>query len=437
MKTADFLRHAINRREFLGSSAVNAAGMAVGMVGVGLASAGTAPPSERVRLGIIGVRSQGFELAKTFAALRDAEVAAVCDVDERLLPAAVSAVEESQQRPPSKHVDFRRLLDDPSLDAVVIAAPDHWHAAMTVLACAAGKDVYVEAPLSLAFNEGRAMVAAADNAQRIVQCGLQQRSGRHFQSAVNFVRSGKLGTVRMARAWCVHRRKSIGFKADTATPDGVDYNLWLGPAPLRSFNPNRFHHNWHWYWDYGTGELGNWGVHLLDVARWGLGVELPSRIASTGGKHYFNDDRETPDTQIVHFSYDNRTTIIWEHRLWSAHGMEGRSAACAFYGENGTLIVDRGGWKVYGQKNAPGDGPSELLQTHCRNFLDCVKTRKTPVANPQTAHLSSSLCHLGNIAHRIGRELDFDPTSCSFPDETANRLLDRECRSPWSLPNGA
>jgi len=436
MKTEDFLQHELNRRQFLGSSAANAAGMAVGMVGVGLAdSASRTNPAERVRLGIIGVRTQGLELAQTFAGMRDVDVVALCDVDETVLHSAAQSVEEGQPFPPRRVRDFRRLLDDPSIDGVVIATPDHWHAVMTVMACRANKDVYVETPVSHTMAEGRHIVEAANAHGRIVQTGLQQRSGRHFQSAIEAVLSGQLGTVKLARAWCAHRRKPIGVKADVPAPPGVNYDLWLGPAPARPFNPNRFHHNWHWFWDYGTGELGNWGVHFLDVARWGLGVELPTRIASIGGIHYLRDDRDTPDTQIVHYSYPDKT-IIWEHRLWSPHGMEGRSAACAFYGDNGTLIVDRGGWKIYGRKDAAAAGPSDLLSRHCRNFIDAVKIRRPPLADAVCGHVSSALCHLGNIAHRVGRELHFDPASSHIRDDAeANTLLRRnEYRPPWNLP---
>lgn len=432
MKTADFLNHDLNRRQFLGSSAANAAGVAVGMVGIGLAEAHGQRPAgalERVRLGVIGVRTQGLDVAKTLARLPAAEVVSLCDVDERVLDAAAGKLEELQQRPPRRVSDFRRMLDDPSIDAVVVATPDHWHAAMTVQACEAGKDVYVESPVSHCVAEGPEMIAAARRHGRVVQSGLQQRSGRHFQSAVDYIRSGKLGTVKMARAWCAHRRKSIGFKADAPTPEGVDYNRWLGPAPARPFNPNRFHHNWRWYWDYGAGELGNWGVHFLDVARWGLNVQLPDRVSSTGGLMYLRDDRDAPDTQIVQYSFPGKT-IVWEHRMWSHHGLEGRSAACAFYGDNGTLIVDRGGWKVYGRKDAENSGPSELLASHLGNFLDCMTTRRPPAADLETADAGSVLCHLGNIAHRVGREVVFDPQTRRFVgDEAANALLQREPRN--------
>jgi predicted dehydrogenase len=227
----------------------------------------------------------------------------------------------------------------------------------------------------------------------------------------------------MARPWTVHQRKSIGKRADGPPPSGVDYNLWLGPAAARPFNPNRFHHNWHWFWDYGAGELGNWGVHLLDVARWGLGVELPETISATGGCYFFHDDQQTPDTLQVNYGYPGRT-ITWEHRLWSPHGQEGRSAAVAFYGDRGTLIVDRGGWKVYGQKESATAGSSELLPPHLRNFIQSLKTREAPVADLESAHLSSGLCHLGNIAYRVGRTLSFDQSQGTFGnDDEANALL--------------
>ena len=435
-----------------------------------------------MRLGVIGVRSQGRFLAESFAGLPDAEIAAVCDVDENVLTAAARAVEDVQGRPPARVRDFRKLLDDPSIDAVAIATPDHWHALMTVLACQAGKDVYVEMPVSHNFREGEQMVAAARQHERMVQAGLHQRSGEHFRSAVEFVQSGGIGDVRLAKAWIVHRRKPIGFKSDGRVPHGVDYDLWLGPAPERPFNPNRFHHNWHWFWDYGTGELGNWGSHLLDVARWGLGVAWPTRVAASGGKFHFHDDQETPDTLIVNYEFAQRPsrvgcahhsapgsadcdqsredgghsppyertasicdrttdgsaatkTILWEHRLWSNHGLEGRSAAVAFYGDNGTLVVDRGGWKVYDRRETITSDTSEQALAHCRNFIDAVKTRERPTADIALAHVSSGLCHLGNIAYRLGREMVFSPQTRDFgPDERANELLAREYRPTWELP---
>jgi predicted dehydrogenase len=268
----------------------------------------------------------------------------------------------------------------------------------------------------------------------VVQSGLQQRSGSHFQSAIEHVRSGKLGRVRLAKAWTAHMRKSIGHKADCIVPQGVDYDLWLGPAEARNFNPNRFHHNWHWNWDYGSGELGNWGVHMLDIARWGLEVDWPTQVSSVGGQHYFDDDQQTPDTLLANYTFPGKT-IAWEHRLWSHQGIEGRSAAVAFYGDLGTLIVDRGGWKVYGQAESATSHSTDCSTPHHQSFLDAVRTRSRPSADIQIGQISSALCHLGNISYRVGRAVQYDHQTMRFQkDPVADVLVARDYRSPWQLP---
>jgi predicted dehydrogenase len=433
MNLDEFLNREVNRRQFLGNSAKNAAGMAAGMVGWAGAYAQSAP-GERVSVAVIGVRNQGKQLAASLAGFPDVDVTALCDVDEGQLSDASQAVEDAQGWTPRRESDFRRLLDDQTIDAVVIAAPDHWHAHMAISACQAGKDVYLETPVAHNIFETGQILEASRKYDRVIQTGLQQRSGAHFQSAVEFVRSGKLGDVKLAKAWMVHRRKSIGFSRDDRTPRGVDYDAWLGPAPLRRFNGNRFHYNWRWFWDYGAGELGNWGVQMLDIARWGLGVELPTRVSASGGRYYFNDDQETPDTLVVHYTYPGRT-IVWEHRKWSNHGIENRSSGTAFYGENGTLVVDRGGWKVYDRKDAITADTSEQHLTHCRGFIDSVKSRSRPAGDIELAYASDVLCHLGNAAFRLGREVVFDPESLTFGnDAEANALLSREYRKKWPLP---
>jgi len=435
MPTVDFRNPPINRRQFLNSTAKNAAGVAAGMVG--LAAAGQlakASPNERVNVAGIGIRGQGKYVTSSLASLPEVNVTAICDIDENLLPIAGKSVQDAQGKAPRFETDFRKILEDDSIDAVVVGTPDHWHALITIMACQAGKDVYVEKPVSHNVLEGVRMVEAARKHKRIVQSGIHQRSGSHFQSAIDYVRSGKLGKVRLAKAWTIHTRKSIGHKADAPVPPGVNYDMWLGPAASRPFNPNRFHYNWHWFWDYGTGEMGNWGVHMLDIARWGMGVDLPTRVSASGGKFYFNDDQQTPDTHLVHYRYDD-VLITWEHRLWTNHGQEGRSAAAGFYGDKGTLVVDRGGWKVYDQKDAPTSDTSDQARTHHQNFIDCVKTRATPTSDIEIGHITSAMCHLGNVAYRVGREIEFDPTTISCPgDEEANSLLGREYRKEWELP---
>ncbi|QDU11777.1 Glucose--fructose oxidoreductase precursor [Gimesia aquarii] len=435
MDVEEFLKRDVNRRQFLDRSARNAAGMAAGVVGLASnVSLAESSPNERVVLAGIGVRGQGKFLTSSMAGFSDVRFKTICDVDESVIPAAMKSIEKAQGVGPNFVTDFRHVLDDPEIDGVVIATPDHWHALMAIMACQAGKDVYVEKPVSHNFNEGMKIIEAGRKHQRVIQSGIHQRSGAHFQSAVDFVRSGKLGNVKLAKAWMIHRRKPIGKKKNASIPTGVNYDLWLGPAAKRPFNPNRFHYNWHWFWDYGTGEMGNWGVHMLDIARWGLGVELPEKISASGGKYFFDDDQETPDTQTVQFSYADKT-LLWEHRLWSVHGMEGRNAAAAFYGDRGTLVVDRGGWKVYDQKEAATSGTSDQAVTHHRNFVDCIKTRNRPTSDIEIGHTSSALCHLGNIAYRVGREIHFDKKqACFVNDEQANGFLGREYRQNWELP---
>ncbi len=409
MNTDEFKRREVSRRQFLGRSAQQAAGVAVGVVGLasGVASGSvgrSASPNERVGVGIIGVRNQGRLLAGELAKLADVEVRSLCDVDESQFAPAVRAVVEAGRKEPVTEREFRRLLDDPSLAAVVIATPDHWHAPMALLALQAGKDVYLESPATHSVEEGAALIEAVRSGERVVQVGLQQRSGSHFQSAIQFVRSGKLGTVRMAKAWIVHRRKSIGRRAECEAPAQVDYAAWLGPAPVRAFQPNRFHFNWRWFWDYGGGELAHWGVHMLDIARWGLNVEVPQRVSAVGGKYSFDDDQETPDSLSVQYDFGTKS-ILWEHRLWSSHGPEGRSSGVAFHGDNGTLVVDRGGWKVYDHGEVVAGEASDLLATHLRNFIDGVKTRQTVTADLSVGVAASNLCHWGNEAYRLAREL--------------------------------
>ncbi len=426
MKDPNSHRREVSRRQFLGRSAQQAAGVAVGVVGLSATAAGKVPSlaaNDRIGVGVIGLRNQGKILSAELAKLVDVDVLSLCDIDETQFAPAVRAVTENGKRTPSIERDFRRLLDDARIDAIVIATPDHWHAAMTTLACQAGKDVYVESPSTHFVAEGPAMIEAAEQSGRIVQVGLQERSGTHFRSAVEFLGSGRLGTVNLAKAWTVHRRKTIGRKQDCETPAHVDYREWLGSAPIRSFNPNRFHFNWRWYWDYGGGELAHWGVHMLDVARWGLNVGLPSQISAVGGNYAFDDDQQTPDTLAVQFAFPGKT-ILWEHRLSSSHGIEGRSSGVAFHGDLGTLVVDRGGWKVYDHSDNVTADASDLQATHLRNFIDCVKTRTEPVANLKVGHISSTLCHLGNISYRVGRQIAFNATQVNCgSDPEANCLL--------------
>jgi predicted dehydrogenase len=390
-------------------------------------------PSERIRVAVIGVRGRGTDLAKGFAEAEDSEVVAVCDIDDAVFGKAVSAVESATGKAPRTEKDFRRLLDDKTIDAIAIATPDHWHALMAVFGCQAGKDVYVEKPASHNLVEGRRMVQAARKYDRVVQLGTQRRSAPYVQDAIEHVRSGALGKVGIARAWIHQQRQPIGHGKPAPVPEGVDYAMWQGPAPDRPFYPNRFHYNWHWFWHWGTGELGNNGIHGVDVARWGLDVEEPRRVTSGGGKYVFDDDQEVPDTQVVTWEFDD-CALVWEHRMWSKHGLEGSSFGIAFYGDKGTLLINEKGWRVVEGAEAGGSAAG-ASGNHFEDFLARMRDRQRPNADIETGHLSTRLCHLGNIAHRVGRKLTFDAASETFPgDDEANALLSREYSNRFAMP---
>lgn len=416
----------VSRRQFLGQSARQAAGVAATVIALGQPARGETR-GDQLRLGVIGVRNRGKALALELAGFGDVVVRSLCDVDQSLLTSAQTLLRQSTGSEPRVEPDFRRLLDDRDIDGVVIATPDHWHAAMAVAAMDAGKDVYLESPATGCIAEGSELLAAVGRTQRVLQCGVQERSGAAFQDAMRYLHTGRLGSVKLARAWVVHRRKPIPRKADGPAPEHFDYANWLGVTGQQPYNANRSHFNWRWFWDFGGGELTHWGSHLLDVARWGLQVNWPERVSATGGKYAFEDATETPDTLMVQYAFGQRS-IQWEHRLWSGHAPEGRSSAVAFYGTQGVLVLDRGGWKVYDGESAGGTCTgSDLDRDHLRNFLECMRTRATPACPVSTAIVSAGVCHLGNIAYRVGREISFDPqTGLCRNDPEATQLVD--CR---------
>jgi predicted dehydrogenase len=297
---------------------------------------------------------------------------------------------------------------------VVIATPDHWHADLAIAACQAGKDVYLEQPVALTIAEGERVVQVARQTGRIVQTGLPQRSGAHFQSAVAAVQAGEIGSVHAAKAWAVHKRKTLPPPVTSKAPLGVDYTRWLGSAPQREFSRERFHQHWPWFWDYGAGELGLWGVQMLDVVRWGLNLELPSSVIAAGGIRVLKDGRETPDTLKAFFDYPD-LTVSWEHRQWSSRGIEGRTNGVAFYGTEGTLIVDRGGWKIYDRKESLAAAASEIHAPHITDFLNSVRTRQTPVADIALGAQSMALCHMANLAYRTGQAVRPTPFTGEAP----------------------
>ncbi len=389
-------------------------------------------PNERVRLAMMGMRGRGTQLIPGFLAVPGVEIACLVDPDPATFARPLGLLKDHS--PPRTEKDIRRVLEDPSITAIVNAAPDHWHALATVWAAQQGKHVYVEKPVSHNLIEGRRMVEAARRYKVVVQVGTQRRSSTAVQAARDYVRAGKLGKIPFVRTWIAGSRKPIGKKPDEPQPPpGVDYDLWLGPAPARPFNPNRFHYNWHWFWDYGTGELGNNGIHALDVVRAILDLDAPLRVSSTGGKYVFDDDQETPDTQTAVFEFPT-CTVVWEHRVWEKNGPEGMPWGIVLHGEKGTLIFQREGWYIRdGEEMKVPAGP-DMGRAHQKNFIDAIRGDAAPNADIEEGHKSTRLCHLGNIAYRLCQTLRFDPTTETTDSPAANQLLGREYRKGFELP---
>ena len=438
----------MNRRDFLRSAAAGGA-LAAGAPAVALGLAG-APASEKIAVAVAGLRGRGNNLLQSFAGIENVDVRYVVDIDASVLGQRRGEMLKETRHRPEAIADFRRALDDKSIDALVLGTPDHWHAIPTILACQAGKDVYTEKPDGHNILEGHTMVAAARKHQRIVQMGTQSRSSTPHLETIDWIRKGHLGKVRRAVAWESSRQGNLGRPADGTPPSGVDYDFWLGPAPKRPFNPLRFHANWRWFFDYGTGDLGNDGVHRLDYARWGLEAGLaaqgetlpkfPRAVSALGGKYYFDDAQEWPDTLHVDYDYGN-CLMSYEMRIWCPHPIRGETEAAAVYGDRGYAVFSNGPCRAFDEqgKLVFEKGGSNLDATghHARNFLDCMRTRKRPAADLETVgHPSSLLCHVGNIAWRVGRTLRYDiETSLFIDDAEANRLRSRaEYRKPWELP---
>ena len=434
----------MDRRTFLATTGGAAAALAVHTA----SSMAKENANDRVVVAVAGVRGRGNSLLTTFGTLPGVEVKYVCDVDARVLDERTGQLTSRTGRRPETIKDFRRALDDKAVDALVLGTPDHWHAIPTIMACQAGKDVYVEKPDGHNILEGRTMVAAARKYGRVVQLGTQARSGRHIASAMKYIREGHLGRALFAKAWESARQGSIGHPPDSTPPEGVDYDFWLGPAPKRPFNVRRFHSSWRWFFDYGTGDLGNDGVHRLDLARWALETALEARgegplgaprtVSAVGGKYYFDDDQQWPDTLMVTYDYPGRV-LTYELRIWSPYRFEGEHEGALVHGDEGYIVIGNGRWRAFDGKGeqVAEDKGTYSNEGHAQNFIDCMHTRERPAADLETVgHPSSLLCHLGNAAWRAGRSLRFDAESYTFVgDDAANQWLTRsEYRKPWTLP---
>lgn len=432
-----------NRREFLElTSASLLATSAIGSI-----QAAPKNANDKLVVGLIGCGGRGNHDAGLFRKTANVEVAYVSDVDDNRRAAAAKSFDIPSNRAVA---DLRRMLDDKSVDAVCIATPDHWHSIAAILACEAGKHVYVEKPISHNIREGRLLVEASARNKTLVQHGTQSRSTSMMIDAVKLLRDGIIGNVMVAKCWNIQRRGSIGRGQDTAPPAGFDYDNWVGPATMIPYRTNRVHNRWTWWYHFGTGDMGNDGVHDIDYTRWGLGVDThPTKVAALGGKFMHDDDQEFPDTQQVTFEYPgdgqpgNRKLFIYEQRLWSSNYPHNTDSGAEFYGTKGQMYLSRRGkLEVLSDRNQPVPVSVTLEAqndaAHVQNFCDAIRTGAKLNANALTGHLSTSLCHLGNIATRLGRSLTFDPQKEQFVgDEEANSLVGRKYRDHWATPKNS
>ena len=400
--------------------------------------------NDRIAGAFIGVGVMGSENLDVAASQPGVEIAAVCDVYQPNLERA-GAIARRKGHQPKEVKDFREIISDPAIDFVCVSTPDHWHPYMTVEACKAGKDVYVEKPVCLGINEGQRMVEAARKYNRVVQAGTWQRSGAHFQQACDIVRSGQLGKITFCRAWIYENSpaEGIGNPENGTPPKDLDWELWQGPSPERDFNPNRFgvypqkYSYFRWFWDYGGGQLTDSGVHVLDILQMAFGEAMPKSTTALGGKLWFKDNRKTPDTLVATFEYPDFLGC-WEHRCNNTDGNTSRLMGLTFHGTSGTLYVDRALYRITPEKGSDLVA-SEMKRVadphplHWVNFLECVRTRQKPASDIEACYRSSATCLLGNAAYRSGLRLDWDDQKQAVQQQEASKFLYREYRAPWKL----
>lgn len=438
----------MNRRNFLQKSALSAAGLGLSPLFGSAHGAifGQTAPSNKVKVALIGCRSMGFSNLSNFLKYPEVECVALCDIDDEWLNKRAADVEKSTgKKVPHLYKDWRKVIDNKDIDAVIIGTPDHWHCLPTIYACQAGKDVYVEKPLSNTIEECNLMEKAARKYNRVVQVGQWQRSDPHWDEAANFLKAGNIGRIRTVKVWAYQDGKpTLPVVADSPVPAGVDYDMWLGPAPKRPFNIYRFHYNFRFFWDYAGGLMSDWGVHLLDYALEGMNADLPTRVCSGGGKFAYPDDAmETPDTLMATYAYKD-FNIIWDHACGINHGPFDKKEGLAFFGENGTLVLTRAGWEVLpviAGKEARMEavafkkGEGKGLYNHVGNFLSCIKSRELPHADIAIGARVAKMSHLANISCRLQREVRWDDANSLFiGDNEATALSKAYYRTPWELP---
>lgn len=437
-----------DRRSFLKKSAVSLAGLgAISVLPSSVWGANIAP-GDKINVALIGCRNMGFGVLKHALGFSDSNCVALCDVDDKVLNEKAAEIEKSFNQKPKLYKDFRKLLEQKDIDAVFIGTPDHWHCLMTVYALQAGKDVYVEKPMANSIEECNIMVKAAKRYNRIVQVGQQQRSGFIFKTAMDFVKNGKIGKLRKINAWA-NFAYGVGpeIVEDSPVPEGVDYDMWLGPAPTRPFNQNRFHGSWRHFWDYGGGMASDWGVHLLDVTLWAKNdtIAPDKTMVYAGNTYHEKRQRETFDSMNICFPKADHV-INYDLTAGLQRGPWDILYGIAFVGDDGTMVADRSKLTVYpewdnklkkyvGEEYKYTEG-KESHNEHVRNFLDCIKSRNTPACPPEIGRAAAMHMHIANIAGRVNEPvLLWDEANNRFTNsEAANKLITPEYRKPWALP---
>lgn len=426
----------LNRRNFIKTTALT--GAALGLTGPFTFSRGAGAPNEKVVVAIMGGRGRAGTLARTFAGVNSTEIKSIFDVDQRPLEEISETVAEIQGRKPSYGNDFRQALEDPDIDALVIGAPDHWHTPAAIMALKAGKHVYVEKPGSHNPGESELIVQAQKRYNKVVQMGTQQRSSSESIRAMEDIKEGLIGDVYYAKAFYANTRGSIGHGNITPVPGWLDYELWQGPAPRTPYRDNIIHYNWHWFWKWGTGELLNNGTHEYDICRWALGVDYPIRVSSNGGRYHYNDDWEFYDVQNVTFDFPEGKSINWEGRSTNGYGFWGKGRGATIHGREGTIVIDRNGYKVYNLDNeeiksvlreeeadsSETIGSGGLTDVHVHNFATAIRQGEPLNASIENGQISVQALHLGNISQKVGRSLNINP-------ENGRIIGDAEAMSMW------
>lgn len=445
----------MKRRQFI----QHAAGIGLaGILPLEMLAAGRKPvsPNDKIGFALIGCNGMGWTNMARHFKVEGIECVALCDVDQNVLEQRAAEVEKIQGKKPRLYGDYRKLLDNKDVDAVIIATPDHWHCLMMVDAVKAGKHVYVEKPIANTIEECRIMVEAARRYGKVVQAGQWQRSGGHYAKAIEYVRSGKLGNIRLVKVWAYQGwMKPVPVVPDGQPPEGVDYEMWLGPAPKRAFNANRFHFNFRWFWDYAGGLMTDWGVHEIDIALFAMNAKAPKTIMASGGKLAYPDDAsETPDTLQAVFEYDD-FNMLWEHATGIDNGNYGRTEGIAFIGNHATLVVNRQGWEIIPETEREKDGTrkfeveaipkqdidnnSDYLLNHCQNFVDAIRANDPKVlrCGIESGSIAAINAQMGNIAFKTGRKIYWDENKGMFRDDKeANQLIEASYHNGWKLPKG-